>query len=56
LSKRCVQQVPQPDARTLEPIPDERDVLFEIRRVDDDDLFVLALREGLVPLPIVILR
>src|SRR5215471_20552843 len=41
---------PQPDARTLEPIADEWDVLFQIRDVHDDYLLVLSLGERFVPL------
>src|SRR5215510_7195844 len=48
--ERRVQQVPQPDARTLEPIADEWDMLFQIRDIHDDDLLVLALGESFIPL------
>src|SRR5690349_24570480 len=51
-----VQQVSQPDARALQPIPDQRDVQFQIRRVDDYDLLGRALRKGLVRLLIEALR
>ncbi len=56
LSPRPVEQVRQPDARALQPIPNEGDVLFEIRDIHDDYLLVLALRERLVPLLIEALR
>ena len=56
LSQRPVEQVRQPDTRSLEPIPDERDVLFEMLRVHDDRLLVLAFREGFVSLLVEALR
>jgi len=51
LPERSVQQVPQPNAGALQPIADERDVPFEIRRrIDHHHLLVLAPREGPIPL------
>src|SRR5262249_3501898 len=50
LSQRHIQQVTQPNTRALQPIPDEWNVLFQIRGIHDDHFLVLALREGLVPL------
>src|SRR5262249_53146270 len=44
-----VQEVSQPDARTLEPIADEWDVLFQICGIHDDHLLVRALGERFVP-------
>jgi len=49
LSPRPFEQVRQPDARTLESVPDKGNVVFEIRDIHDDYLPVLALRERLVP-------
>ena len=56
LPEHRVQQVPQPDARALEPIPNEWNVLFQIRGIHDDHFLVLALRERFVPLLIETLR
>src|SRR5262245_28634580 len=56
LPECCVQQVAQPNTRSLEPIPDERDVLSQICDIHDDHFLVITLREGLVPLLIDALR
>jgi hypothetical protein len=42
--------VPQPDARSLESIADEWELLFQTRDIHDDYLLVLALGERFVPL------
>ena len=50
LPKCRVQEVPQPNARSLEPIPDQRDMLFQIRGIHDDHPLVLALRNRITSL------